>query len=55
MLKFKFTLFSDEEQIKTAMDDHDDMVKTLKNDNNQKTDKIREILTTPKQMIIGKK
>lgn len=37
------------------MDDHEDMVKTLKNDNNQKTDKIKEILTTPKQMIIGKK
>jgi hypothetical protein len=37
------------------MDDHEDMVKTLKGDNSQKTDKIKEILTTPKPMIIGKK
>jgi hypothetical protein len=40
---------------KQAIDDHEDMVKSLKADNNQKTDKIREILTTPKQMVIGKK
>jgi len=31
------------------------MVKTLKNDNSGKTDKIKEILTTPKQVILGKK
>ena len=41
--------------VKQAIDDHEDMVKSMKADNNQKTDKIKEILTTPKQMVIGKK
>ena len=50
-----YLLSSDEELIKQAIDDHEDMVKSMKTDNSQKTDKIKEILTTPKQMLIGKK
>ena len=52
---FFYFIFSDEEMMKQAIDDHEDMVKSIKADNNQKTDKIKEILTTPKQMVIGKK
>ena len=42
-------IFSEEVREKTSKEDHDEAMKNLKYDNQQKTDKLIEILTTPKQ------
>jgi hypothetical protein len=36
------------------MEDHEDLVKNLKYENNQKLEKLKEFLTTPKQIAIPK-
>ncbi len=46
---------SNEEREKQNIEDHDDLVKNLKYDNNQKAEKLKEILTTPKQVVVPKK
>lgn len=45
---------SNDEKEKQNSEDHEDLVKNLKYDNNQKAEKLKEILTTPKQVIVPK-
>ena len=49
------TIKNDDEHEKVSLEDHEDLVKNLKYDNNQKAEKLKEILTTPKQIIVSKK
>ena len=37
------------------MEDHEDLVKHLKYDNNLKLEKLKEIMTTPKQIVVSNK
>lgn len=53
--KYNFYIYySDEEQEKNDKEDHEELVKILKFDNTQKLEKLKEYLTTPKQITIPK-
>lgn len=56
-IKFKYILkiFRNDERERQNAEDHEDLVKNLKYDNNLKAEKLKEILTTPKQVVAPKK
>ncbi len=55
LICFNKIIYRHEKQQQEKAEDHDDLVKNLKYEMGVKSEKLKEILTTPKQVVVAKK